>query len=289
MNFVQPIKNKQDIFAMKDHLHKENLRDYTLFTIGINSLLRVSDLLNLQLSDVIENGILKSKILVKEQKTSKSKEFPFNSSIVEVLTEYLSNYHNHKDSCLFPSRKWFNNEDCINRRMIVEFLHPYIKDLIPQIKQYKSIEEIAQAQEVDLIVLIKEFTNLLFVKFDREVEETDIKKQKAKYEKFEKIKENAPKQIQMLLKVKGHDPVGRQSVHIMMKNAGKAVGIKDNISTHSMRKTAAHNIYINNIKTNPAIIEILQKMLNHSSSSTTLRYIGITQDIMDEVYLSNAL
>lgn len=276
---------------MKSHLHKQNLRDYTLFVIGINSLLRVSDLLNLQLSSVVNlDGTLKDKISLKEQKTSKSKEFPFNSSIVEALTEYLSSYHNHKDSCLFPSQKWFNQEDYINRYMLVEFLNPHITDLVPQIKQYKSIAEIAANQNIGLTDLIRQFTEQFFAKIDKEVEdETDSKKQKSKYEKVLKIKEDAPKQIQLLLKVEGHDSIGRASVHKFIKNAGKRVGIKDNLSTHSMRKTAAYNIYINNIKTNPGIIEILQKMLNHSSSSTTLRYLGITQDIMDEVYLSNAL
>ena len=176
MEFVQPIKDKKDIQKMKDYLHKKNLRDYTLFTIGINSLLRVSDLLNLQLSDVEENGILKTKITMREQKTDKRKEFPFNSSIVEALKEYLSKQHNHKDSCLFPSRKWFNNEDFINREMIVEFLNPYINDLVPQIKQYLSIEEISESQEIGLNGLIQEFTEQLFNKIDEEVEkETNIK------------------------------------------------------------------------------------------------------------------
>lgn len=280
MEFVQPIKDKKDIQRMKEHLHKNNLRDYTLFTIGINSLLRVSDLLNLQLSDVEENGILKTKITMREQKTDKRKEFPFNSSIVEALKEYLSKQHNHKDSCLFPSKKWFNNEDYIHRYLIVEYLNLYLKDLEQEIRLYKSIKEIAESQGVNLDQIIKELIRFLYEKIDREI--TNL-------EKAKKMKDKVPSQVQFLLDVKGHDPIGRKTVHKFIKDAGKDVGIKENISTHSMRKSAAYNIYINNIKKNPAIIEILQKMLNHSSSSTTLRYLGITQDIMDEVYLSNAL
>ena len=31
---------------------------------------------------------------------------------------------------------------------------------------------------------------------------------------------------------------------------------------------------------------MIQKLLNHSAPSVTLRYIGITQDEMDDVYLN---
>lgn len=290
MNFVQPIKDKKDIAMMKEYFHKQNLRNYTLFTFGINSLLRVSDLLNLQLSDVIFlNGKLKDKKIIREQKTNKVKEFPFNVSIISALNEYMSNYHNHKDSCLFPSQKWLNQEDLLNRRSIVDFLDPHIKDLVPQIKQYKSIEEIAVTQKIDLKILTQKFTELFFTKLDKEVEkEKNEDKKKSKHRKVLKIKSYTPQQIQFLLKVEGHDPIGRGRVHDLIKKAGNIVGIKENISTHSMRKTAAYNIYINN-EDDPKVIDYLQFMLNHGSRAMVLRYLGITQDIINNIYLDNPL
>jgi len=105
MGVVQPIRDKAKIEEMKVYLKSHSLRDYTLFILGINSALRISDLLNLKVSDVYdENGKVRERILVKEIKTSKSKNFPFNNSVKSALNEY---YHTIKpaQTVLFASRK----------------------------------------------------------------------------------------------------------------------------------------------------------------------------------------
>jgi len=51
-----------------------------------------------------------------------------------------------------------------------------------------------------------------------------------------------------------------------------------------LRKTGAFKIYNDNIQTNPAIISYLQKILNHSSQATTLRYIGIEAQEIDDIF-----
>ena len=48
MNSVEPIRNKDDIQAMKDYLKEWNERNYMLFLFGINSGLRISDILQLR-------------------------------------------------------------------------------------------------------------------------------------------------------------------------------------------------------------------------------------------------
>ena len=52
MNSVEPIRNKDDIQAMKDYLKEWNERNYMLFLFGINSGLRISDILQLRVKDV---------------------------------------------------------------------------------------------------------------------------------------------------------------------------------------------------------------------------------------------
>ena len=44
---VEPIRDKQQIEDMKEHLKLNNVRDWLLFTLGINVGLRISDVLKL--------------------------------------------------------------------------------------------------------------------------------------------------------------------------------------------------------------------------------------------------
>lgn len=85
---------------------------------------------------------------------------------------------------------------------------------------------------------------------------------------------------------KGSGALTVESAHKIIKTTLRELNIKGNYGTHSLRKTFAYHIYINNIRTNPTIINTLQKMLNHSSASVTLRYIGITKEVISDVYNS---
>lgn len=60
---VDPIKSKREIQTVKNYLSGKNLRDYTIFVVGINSALRVSDVVKLKWEDVFyEIGELKKEI-----------------------------------------------------------------------------------------------------------------------------------------------------------------------------------------------------------------------------------
>ena len=58
MNEVQPIRDKEIIAKFKNKLLKKSYRDYMLFVFGINTGLRISDILPLRKRDV--TGIMKS-------------------------------------------------------------------------------------------------------------------------------------------------------------------------------------------------------------------------------------
>ena len=106
MEVVQPIRDKAKIEAVKKLLRGQSLRDYCLFVLGINSGLRVGDLLALRVGDVLdERGKLAERISVREQKTGKRKDFPLGPSAQKALREYLDAHALRPDAPLFPSRK----------------------------------------------------------------------------------------------------------------------------------------------------------------------------------------
>jgi integrase len=98
MNTVQPIRDKKDIERMKKALG--NPRDRLLFIFGINSSLRISDILALTVGDV--RG--KTELTLREKKTGKTKRFPLNQSIQKALRELVPNDAGDNEP-LFASRK----------------------------------------------------------------------------------------------------------------------------------------------------------------------------------------
>lgn len=98
MNEVQPIKSKRDIARMKKAL-AGNPRDLLLFIIGINSSLRISDLLALKVGDVSSEYIT-----LIERKTSKRKHVRINNAVKRAVATLVPADANSYD-WLFPSRR----------------------------------------------------------------------------------------------------------------------------------------------------------------------------------------
>lgn len=188
MEIVQPIRDKKKIEAMKKVL-SGNKRDALLFTLGINCGLRISDILLMNVGDVIdEKGRVRDVYELREKKTGKPKRFPFGKNVQKAILDYLDGYAGDPNRPLFVSRK---------------------------------------ADKV------------------------------------------------------GNDrPITRQQAYDILNAAAKAVGIRDAIGTHSLRKTFGYHAY----KAGTDVI-LLQQLFNHSAPSVTLRYIGITQDDIDSVII----
>ena len=90
MNTVDAIKDKRQIENMKKVLRGSNLRDYLLFVLGINIGLRISDLLQLTLGDVLDaKGKPAQQIIVKEKKTGKERKIVLNEVVRKALQETI--------------------------------------------------------------------------------------------------------------------------------------------------------------------------------------------------------
>ncbi|MFK4323161.1 integrase [Bacillus sp. RC145] len=94
---VQPIRSKKQIADMKWALKRHcSERDYILFLLGLNTGLRVGDLLKLKVSDV-----RKKKVVIREGKTKKARQLNL-SNIYDEIQEYIRTVDSE---WLFPSRK----------------------------------------------------------------------------------------------------------------------------------------------------------------------------------------
>ncbi|HFJ9286158.1 TPA: site-specific integrase [Bacillus toyonensis] len=80
MNFVQPIREPEQIQQIKEYLKEKNARNYILFVMGINTGLRISDILKLKVGDV--QG---SHISMREMKTGKQKRIQITSALKREL------------------------------------------------------------------------------------------------------------------------------------------------------------------------------------------------------------
>ena len=111
MKEVQPIRDTKKIDAMKSIMKGEsNYRDLLLFVLGINTGLRISDILALKWSSFINGGgrLLKSgdQLNVVEIKTKKIKNFMINKSVAEALKLYYDSLGSlNPDDPVFSSRK----------------------------------------------------------------------------------------------------------------------------------------------------------------------------------------
>ena len=73
MNFVEPIRDRKKIAQIKNQLRGQcRYRDLLLFVVGINTALRISDLLGLQIDHFLDdNQHIKRRFWIKEQKCGK--------------------------------------------------------------------------------------------------------------------------------------------------------------------------------------------------------------------------
>jgi len=108
MNTVDPIKRPEKILAIKRLLMAEpNPRNYLLFTFGVNSALRSSDLRNLKLSDVIDDkGDIKKYLYMRVKKTGREMKIFINEAMKEALKYYLKKGKVYSpDQYLFKSKR----------------------------------------------------------------------------------------------------------------------------------------------------------------------------------------
>ena len=100
---VDPIRKLKDIKAIKKLLANKP-RDLAMFTIGINTNLRASDLLRLKVSHVkdLQAG---DTVEIKEKKTGKTRRITLNKTCINAIQNLLASRHYNDDDYLFQSQR----------------------------------------------------------------------------------------------------------------------------------------------------------------------------------------
>lgn len=92
---TQPIRRIEDIDKIKAALKSQ--RDVVMFTLGINSALRISDIICRKCSDFKGNTIE-----IREGKTGKIKVYQMSTTVAKIVNEYIQAYPRE---WLLPSRQ----------------------------------------------------------------------------------------------------------------------------------------------------------------------------------------
>lgn len=187
MQEVEAVKTAQQRNQIEAHLTEHGQIYADIWKIGVNTALRISDLLSLRMTDVKSLDPKQPSLKLKEQKTGKIRKIVINRAALTVMQRRLKSY---------PKNKWLFQSEALNlgRR------HP------------------AQA-------------------------------------------------------------INRRSVSRVFEQVGQRIAPKVALGTHSMRKTRGYAMHKAG-----RTIESIAKVLNHSSPSVTMRYIGLVQQDIDESY-----
>ncbi len=113
MNEVEPIRDLNKINRIKGNLLKQkNPRDLLIFVLGINTGLRISDILPLKLKDVQDKkGDPKDYVYLTEKKTRRQRKIVLNSEVKKALQIYFNKSEKYDlDSYLFTSEKSGKNK-----------------------------------------------------------------------------------------------------------------------------------------------------------------------------------
>lgn len=103
---VEPIRDLTKVNQMYSYLLNKDHKYALLFKFGLNTGLRISDILPVKLNDVMnQDGQFKEYFILHEKKTGKEKKIKINSSLCNEIKSYIENQSFIPDKYLFYSRK----------------------------------------------------------------------------------------------------------------------------------------------------------------------------------------
>jgi len=112
---VEPIKSKKDIQTIKKLLADKPL-DLALFTIGINTNLRASDLLRIKVNQV--KGLNPNdEIVLNEKKTKKERRINLNKACIDAIQGLLASKEHSDKDYLFTGQRGVLTVPTVNAKV----------------------------------------------------------------------------------------------------------------------------------------------------------------------------
>ncbi|MCR4435812.1 MAG: tyrosine-type recombinase/integrase [Clostridiales bacterium] len=103
---VEPIRNKTKIKQMYYYLSGKDAKYGLLFKFGLNTGLRISDLLPIKVKDIFNNsGEYRDYLILNERKTGKEKKIKLNNALRKAINEFVKVQKLTSESYLFSSPK----------------------------------------------------------------------------------------------------------------------------------------------------------------------------------------
>jgi integrase len=100
MRIVDPIRDINDVEKIKEYLESENIRNYLLFIIGINTAIKSNLILNLRLIDIVDE-----RLSIRSYIELENKKYYINESIRFAIKKFLQKKNMELDAYLFESQK----------------------------------------------------------------------------------------------------------------------------------------------------------------------------------------
>jgi integrase len=103
---VEPIREKAKIKQMYQYLYGYDPKYALIFKFGINTGLRISDIIPLKASDIFnESWQFREYLTLNEKKTMKEKKIKLNDTLRKCITSYIKSQSLLFDDYLFYSQK----------------------------------------------------------------------------------------------------------------------------------------------------------------------------------------
>jgi integrase len=103
---VEPIRDKTKIKQMYYYLNGKDSKYGLLFKFGLNTGLRISDLLPIKVKDIFNNsGEYRDYLILNEKKTGKEKKIKLNNALRKAINEFVKVQKLTSESYLFSSPK----------------------------------------------------------------------------------------------------------------------------------------------------------------------------------------